>query len=122
MLIIQGKKIPTTKKLIYALPLLYGIGKQAAKEICYKLGFAKNLTIAQLTEDQKLSLIKYINSKYLIENNLEIKIQKDINNLIKNNSYRGFCHKSGLPVRGQRSRTNARTQKAQSKKILSLTK
>jgi|688.fasta_scaffold540676_2 small subunit ribosomal protein S13 len=120
MLVFQGKKIIITKKIIYALPLIYGIGKATAIKICKDLGIVQHLKIEQLTEDQQNSITKIITLNYQIENTLKNQIKNNISSLIKINCNKGVCHKKGLPVRGQRSRTNARTQKQKIKENVNL--
>lgn len=111
MLIFQGKKIIIKKKIIYALPLIFGIGKVTAIKICKNLGLVQHLRVEQLTESQQNSLTKLITLKYSIEKTLKNKIKNNILNLVQIHCNRGYCHRKGLPVRGQRTRTNARTQK-----------
>ena len=111
MLIIFGKKISENKKIRYALTDLYGIGIKRATNICDKLSFPLNATLKDLTEGQKLSISKYIKQNLKIEKQLNKQLKNDINRYISNKSVRGFRHKNKLPVRGQRTHTNAKTCK-----------
>lgn len=109
MLIIFGKKISDKKKIRYALTDLYGIGINEANNICNALNLPVNLTINHLTENQKLKLSKYIKQNLKIESQLNKQIKNNINKYITNRSIRGFRHRNKLPVRGQRTHTNAKT-------------
>jgi small subunit ribosomal protein S13 len=109
MLIIFGKKISEKKKIRYALTDLYGIGKNKANIICDALNLPQNLTVTNLTENQKLKLSKYIKQNLKVESQLNKQIKDNINKYITNKSIRGFRHRNKLPVRGQRTHTNAKT-------------
>ena len=111
MLVIFGINLLKNKKIAYALPKLYGIGLKSAKQICFELGFTSNLQIKNLTENQEFKLAKKIKEEYRLEGNLKEDIQKNIQNYIAVGCVRGFRHRNLLPVRGQRTRTNARTVK-----------
>jgi small subunit ribosomal protein S13 len=109
MLIIFGKKINENKKLRYALTDLYGIGVKQAFDICAKLSLSKNLKVKDLTELQKLNISKYIKQNLTVENYLKQQIQHNVNKYIENSSLRGFRYRSNLPVRGQRTHSNAKS-------------
>ena len=111
MLIIFGVKIPHNKKIRYALTSLYGIGFTTASKICDQLGLPINITIYDLTESQKTAISRLIKQNYKIETTLRKDIRKNIEKYVKNESIRGFRHRHGLPVRGQRTHTNAKTQR-----------
>jgi small subunit ribosomal protein S13 len=111
MLIIFGIKLPQNKKIRYALTSLYGIGLTTASQICDQLSFPTNITINDLTETQKLALSRLIKQNYKIESTLRKEVRKNIEKYVKNESIRGFRHRHGLPVRGQRTHTNAKTQR-----------
>mgnify|MGYP000029423854 CR=1 FL=1 len=109
MLIIFGKRISENKKIRYALTDLYGIGIKQSFEICNKLNLPRNLTVKDLTENQKLNISKYIKQNLKIENQLKKKLKANINKYITNESLRGFRYRNNLPVRGQRTHSNAKT-------------
>lgn len=111
MLIIFGIKLIQNKKVIYALPQLYGIGITLAKQICRELNFAPELTIGKLTAEQQFEIAKKIKEEFRVEENLKEIIKNNIQRYIGNNSVRGYRHKNHLPVRGQRTHTNAKTVK-----------
>ncbi len=110
-MVIFGVKIPNNKKIKYALQSIHGIGQKNATDICTKLGFAPNMKAFQLTEAQISNIIKLIKQKYIIEGNLKKQTLLNIQQLVANKTYRGYRHLSYLPVRGQRTCSNARTQK-----------
>lgn len=111
MLIIFGKKISEDKKIRYALTTLYGIGYKKACEICDKLNIPPQATIKSLNETKKLEISQYIKQNLIIEDKLKKLVKKNIQNYISNTSIRGFRHRHKLPVRGQRTHTNGKTQK-----------
>ena len=100
------------KKIIYALPILYGIGLTLSKRICRELNFAPELTIAKLTSQQKFEIAKKIKAEFRVEENLKELIKNNIQKYMSNGSLRGYRHKHHLPVRGQRTHTNAKTVKS----------
>lgn len=109
MLVIFGVVIPKEKRVQYALPILFGIGRASAVKICQDLGFAPKLTVADLTDTQQFELAKKIKEEYRLESNLREEIKGNIQRFISNNSIRGFRHRNKLPVRGQRTQSNAKT-------------
>jgi small subunit ribosomal protein S13 len=109
MLIIFGVTLPKRKKIEYALSKLYGIGRNSAIRICKDLGFAPELKIEDLTEEQEFNILIKIKEEYRLENNLREEIKGNIQRYISNGSIRGFRHKNKLPVRGQRTKSNAKT-------------
>lgn len=111
MLVIFGVTLETEKKVIYALPKLYGIGTNSAKKICKELGFSPALKIQNLTEKQQFEISKKIKEEFRIESNLREEVKSNIQHYILNGSVRGFRHKNKLPVRGQRTHSNAKTQR-----------
>lgn len=108
-LVIFGVTLPREKKVLHALPLLYGLGKSRSIEICNALGFAPQLTIGDLTDAQQFTLAKKIKEEYTIEGNLEEEIKLDIQRYQSNGSQRGYRLRNGLPVRGQRTHSNGKT-------------
>jgi small subunit ribosomal protein S13 len=109
MLVIFGVTLPKDKKIKYALPLLYGIGPASANKICLELGFAPNLKVSDLTEEQQFEIAKKVKEEYRLESNLREEIKGNIQRYISNGSIRGFRHRNKLPVRGQRTQSNAKT-------------
>jgi len=109
MFLIFGVKLSTNKKIIYALPKLYGIGKSSAITICKELGFSPELQIKDLIEEQQFLLVKKVKEEYCLEDNLREKIKGNVRDYIANGSIRGYRHKKHLPVRGQRTHSNGKT-------------
>lgn len=116
MLNVLGVNLPGQKSVRIALNRLYGIGNKTSQLICNKLHINPRYRIRQLTDLQLNLLIKEIKN-YTINMDLRKKIQANIDKLIKIRSYRGLRHSYGLPVRGQRTRSNGRTQKYLSNKL-----
>jgi len=108
---IIGVDIPVNKKVEYALRSLYGIGPSIAKEIVAKAKIDPNLKAGQLTDEHISAITSLLQNEYTVEGDLRRQLVSDIRRLQVINSYRGLRHKKGLPVRGQRTRTNARTRK-----------
>lgn len=110
MLYLLETNLPESKSVFFALTRVYGIGRNTASFICKKLGFSINLKIKDLTQDQVLELLNFINSLNILLNN-ELKKFKSLTlkNLISIKSYRGLRRVRGLPVRGQRTHTNAKS-------------
>jgi small subunit ribosomal protein S13 len=114
MILIFGVTLDKDKKVVHALPQLYGIGKAAALSLCKELGFSLNLKVSQLSEDQQYALSKKTKEDYRLEDALREMVKSDIKRYMSNGSLRGFRHRNRLPVRGQRTRTNAKTPRRQS--------
>lgn len=110
MLYLLETKLPESKSVFFALINVYGIGKSTASLICKKLGFSVNLKIKDLTQEQIIEMLQLIDSMNLKLNN-ELKNLRSINlkNLVSIKSYRGLRRVRGLPVRGQRTHTNAKS-------------
>lgn len=106
-----GVDLPDKKQIAYALPYIYGIGHNNAKKILGAVGVAPNKKVAELTDEEITKIRKEIESNYKIEGILRAEISANIKRFIEIGSYRGERHRKGLPVRGQRTRTNARTRK-----------
>jgi len=111
MLYIFGVNIPEKKSVQIGLTYIKGIGSKQSKLICNKFGFTTNYKINNLTEIQIYKLINYIQKNFLIENHLKKDIQLNIERFIEIRSYKGKRHMYNLPVRGQRTHTNAQTSK-----------
>lgn len=109
MLIIFGINFIKDKKVVYALPELYGIGIPLAEKICQELSLAPELRIGDLTDAQQFEIAKKIKEEFRVEENLREIVKNNIQRYVSNNSVKGFRHKHHLPVRGQRTHTNAKT-------------
>jgi small subunit ribosomal protein S13 len=108
---IAGVDIPNEKRIVVSLTYIYGIGRSSAEKICEKAGVDENIRVKDLSEDQSISIRNIIENQYKVEGELRTDVGFNIKRLMDINCYRGRRHKSGLPVRGQRTRTNARTRK-----------
>ena len=107
---IAGINIPDHKHAVIALTAIYGVGRQTASEICVKVGITPSVKIKELTEEQ-LEAIRNVVSKMTVEGDLRREVSMNIKRLMDLGCYRGIRHRRGLPLRGQRTRTNARTRK-----------
>jgi len=114
---ILGVDIPNNKKTPYSLAYLYGIGLHQAQIICDKCEIPQDKRAYQLTEEELGRLVSYIEANYVIEGALRREIQANVQRFKEIGCYRGFRHARSLPVRGQRSRTNARTRKGKRKTV-----
>ena len=114
---IAGVNIPTQKRVEIALQYIHGIGKAHAKEICGKVGIAAERRVGQLTDAEVLQIRETIDKDYNVEGDLRRETAQNIKRLMDLGCYRGLRHRRGLPVRGQRTHTNARTRKGPSKPI-----
>lgn len=112
-----GIDIPDNKRLEISLMYIYGVGRPLANEICEKLGFDRNMRAHKLTQDDIARLNSLLQTEYVVEGDLRRQIQNNIKRLVSIHSYRGLRHRVGLPVRGQRTRTNSRTRKGKRKTV-----
>ncbi len=112
-----GVEIPDNKPTVVSLTYLFGVGEYTARELCHKAGIAGNKRARDLGEDELGRLAALLERDYTVEGPLRRRIQQDINRLRDIRSYRGIRHRLGLPVRGQRTRTNARTRKGPRKTV-----
>jgi small subunit ribosomal protein S13 len=103
--------IPTNKRVIIALQYIHGIGPRFAKEICEKVSIPAERRVNQLTDAEVLQIRETIDRDYMVEGDLRREVAMNIKRLMDLGSYRGLRHRRGLPVRGQRTHTNARTRK-----------
>jgi small subunit ribosomal protein S13 len=117
MVRIAGVEIPNKKRLKFSLAYIYGIGISLGEKICKELNIDPMKKAEELTKEEIGKIEKYINDNLKIEGDLKREIQANIRRLIDIQSYRGLRHKKGLPVRGQRTRTNARTRKGPRKTV-----
>lgn len=112
-----GIDIPDNKRLEVALTYIYGVGRKLSNQIIAKLGLDPNMRAHRLTEDDIARVNALLQSSYIVEGDLRRQIQNNIKRLISIHSYRGMRHRLGLPVRGQRTRTNCRTRKGKRKTV-----
>ncbi len=112
-----GIDIPDNKRLEVSLMYIYGIGRRLSNEICAKLGLDPNMKAHNLNEDEIAKINAVLTSQYVVEGDLRRQIQNNIKRLISIHCYRGMRHRLGLPVRGQRTRTNSRTRKGKRKTV-----
>jgi len=109
--------IPTNKRVIIALQYIHGIGPKIAKEIMEKVSIPQERRVSQLTDQEVLQIREMIDRDYMVEGDLRREVAMNIKRLMDLGCYRGLRHRRGLPVRGQRTHTNARTRKGKSKPI-----
>lgn len=114
---IAGVNIPTTKRVVIALQYIHGIGAARAREIVEKLGIEPARRVNQLTDSEVLRIRETIDSSFKVEGDLRREVAVNIKRLMDLGCYRGLRHRKGLPVRGQRTHTNARTRKGPAKPI-----
>ncbi len=112
-----GIDIPDNKRLEIALTYVFGVGRTLSNEIIEKLGLNKDMRARELTEAQIAQLNAILTSEYVVEGDLRRQVQNNIKRLIGIHCYRGMRHRLGLPVRGQRTRTNSRTRKGKRKTV-----
>jgi len=114
---IAGVNIPSNKRVEIALTYIYGIGRMKAKEICSKVGVPAERRVNELTEAEIIGVREVIERDYRVEGDLRREEAMNIKRLMDLGCYRGLRHRRGLPVRGQRTHTNARTRKGPAKPI-----
>jgi small subunit ribosomal protein S13 len=114
---IAGVNLPTNKRIIIALQYIYGIGGAKAQEILEKVSVPESRRVSQLTDQEVLQLREVIDRDYMVEGDLRREVAMNIKRLMDLGCYRGLRHRRGLPVRGQRTHTNARTRKGPAKAI-----
>jgi small subunit ribosomal protein S13 len=114
---VVGVDIPGEKPTAYSLRYIYGVGLAAAKDICKKAGIDPMVRANKLTEDQLSRIAGILENDYVIEGQLRRQVQQNISRLREIGCYRGMRHRRGLPVRGQRTKTNARTRKGPRKTV-----
>jgi len=114
---IAGVNIPTNKRVVIALQYIHGIGPKKANEIMAKVGIPDERRVAQLTDQEVLQIREVIDRDYVVEGDLRREVAMNIKRLMDLGCYRGLRHRRGLPVRGQRTHTNARTRKGPAKPI-----
>ena len=114
---IAGVDIPNNKRIEIALTYIYGIGRKSANDILAKTGINPDTRAKDLTEDEVAKLRDEIERSYTVEGDLRRDVAMNIKRMVEINCYRGIRHRKGLPVRGQRTKTNARTRKGPAKTI-----
>ena len=112
-----GVDLPREKRLEIALTYIYGIGRSRADEILAATGISPDIRVKDLTDEQLVPLRDYIEAQFKIEGDLRREVQADIRRKVEIGSYQGLRHRRGLPVRGQRTHTNARTRKGPKKTV-----
>jgi small subunit ribosomal protein S13 len=114
---IAGVNIPTNKRVEIALTYIHGIGPAKAKEICSKVGIPDERRVNDLSDAEVIQIRETIDRDYMVEGDLRRDVAMNIKRLMDLGCYRGLRHRRGLPVRGQRTHTNARTRKGPSRPI-----
>ena len=114
---ISGVDIPNNKRVEYALTYIYGIGVKSSRDILAATGINPDTRAKDLTEDEIAKLRDEIEANYSVEGDLRREVGLNIKRMIEINCYRGMRHRKGLPVRGQRTKTNSRTRKGPAKTI-----
>ena len=114
---IAGVDIPREKRLEISLTYIFGIGQPTAQKICTELGLDPNPKVSSLTEDEVAKIRTYVDEHLTIEGDLRREVQQDIRRKMEIGCWQGLRHRKGLPVRGQRTQTNARTRKGPKKTV-----
>lgn len=114
---VAGVDLPREKRLEIALTYIYGVGRTTSKEILAATGLSPDLRAKDLTDEDVLKLREYLEASVKVEGDLRREVQADIRRKIEIGAYQGLRHRRGLPVRGQRTKTNARTRKGPKKTI-----
>ena len=114
---IAGVNLPTNKRVVIALQYIHGVGGKIAQEIMTKVNVPPERRVSQLTDAEVLQIREVIDRDYMVEGDLRREVQLNIKRLMDLGCYRGLRHRKGLPVRGQRTHTNARTRKGPAKTI-----
>ena len=114
---IAGVNIPTNKRVVVALTYIFGIGSTKAREICQKAGVFESSRVNQLAEGEVTRLREIIDGEYRVEGDLRREVAMNIKRLMDLGCYRGIRHRRGLPVRGQRTHTNARMRKGRARPV-----
>ena len=114
---IAGVNIPTKKRILIALTYIYGIGGTASKKICKEANLSDDKRVADMSDDEVTKVREIIDRDYIVEGDLRRQSSMDIKRYMDLGCLRGLRHRKGLPVRGQRTHTNARTRKGKSKAI-----
>jgi small subunit ribosomal protein S13 len=108
---IAGVDIPRDKQVVFSLPYIYGLGRPTAQKICAQTGIDPATMVRDLTDEEVVRLRGVVEGEHVVEGDLRREVRQNVQRLIEINSYRGQRHRRGLPVRGQRTKTNARTRR-----------
>ncbi len=119
---IAGVDLPKKKRIEYGLTYIFGIGLKSSRDILNKVGISLDKRVYDLTEEDVAAIRNEIQNTYQVEGDLRKKVAMDIKALMDLGSYRGLRHRRGLPVRGQKTKTNARTRKGRKKTVGSASK
>jgi small subunit ribosomal protein S13 len=114
---IAGVDIPREKRLVISLTYVFGIGRSTAEQICEATGISESTRTRDLTDEEINKIRAYIDQHLKVEGDLKREVQQDIKRKMEIGSYQGIRHRKGLPVRGQRTHTNARTRKGPKKTV-----
>ncbi len=114
---IAGVNLPTNKRVVIALQYIHGVGQKIAGEIMEKVNLPAERRVSQLTDSEVLQIRELLDRDYMVEGDLRREVTMNIKRLMDLGCYRGLRHRKGLPVRGQRTHTNARTRKGPAKTI-----
>jgi small subunit ribosomal protein S13 len=114
---IAGINIPTNKRVEISLTYIHGIGRTKATEICTKIGIPRERRVAELTDQEVIQIREIIDQDHMVEGDLRREVAMNIKRLMDLGCYRGIRHRKGLPLRGQRTHTNARTRKGPARPI-----
>jgi small subunit ribosomal protein S13 len=114
---IAGINIPTNKRVVISLTYIHGIGRTKARDICTKVGIPAERRVAELTDQEVIQIREVIDQDHMVEGDLRREVAMNIKRLMDLGCYRGIRHRKGLPLRGQRTHTNARTRKGPARPI-----
>lgn len=114
---INGVDLPREKRVEIGLTYIFGIGRTSATKICAETGINPDTRVRDLTEDEVTKIRDYIDANYIVEGDLRRDTRQNIARLMEIGCYRGLRHRKGLPVRGQRTHTNARTRKGKKRQV-----
>lgn len=114
---IAGVDVPREKRLEISLTYIFGIGRTTSQQICEAVGISKDTRVRDLTDEEVTQLRNYVSANYKVEGDLRRDVQQDIRRKMEIGCYQGIRHRRGLPVRGQRTQTNARTRKGPKKTV-----
>jgi len=112
-----GVDIPNDRAIVVALTYLYGVGPKTARELCHKAGISQDMKARDLADDEVARIATLLDKDCVVEGQLRRQVAQNISRLRDIGCYRGIRHRRGLPVRGQRTRTNARTRKGPKKTV-----
>lgn len=114
---LAGVDIPREKRTVIALTYIYGVGRTRSEQVLEATGVDPNIRVKDLTDEQLVALRDYIEGNFTVEGDLRREVSSDIRRKVEIGSYEGLRHRRGLPVRGQRTKTNARTRKGPKKTV-----